>query len=278
MNDVITGREPRLSSRYGQKGKLSLTVGRLAQLMEVLPPSAVSLDVAAEALRNESFYVRYAAAQLLNKRGDRAARMVMQKVLNEGNARSRASVARYLYGFSWFAIEPMIQQALRDEDVRVREGAMYALCDMRELNAFKLMAEVLQHEADSVREAASFGLRECQDPAAIPVLEAVLLADDPDVRVKALEVLGTNGLVKAIPVIQHSLNDPDPEVQYAATLSFLEVTGSDHLGELARFIRQSTGWTRQAVLRGFFHATNYLKINLDEHPACSEVIDALEAA
>ena len=277
-NSLITGREPRLSSTYTQQGKRSLTVGRLAQLLEVLPPNLVSLDVLAEALRNESFYVRYAAANLLNKRGDRAARLVMQKMLDEGNARSRASVARYLYGFSWFAIEPLIQQALRDTDARVREGAMYALCDMRELNAFELMTRVLQQEVDSVREAAAWGLRECQDPAAIPVLEAVLLANDPDVRVKALEVLGTNGMTKAIPVIRRSLNDPDTDVQYAATLSLLEVEGEGCLAELAAVMQQSCGQTRQAVLRGFFHGTNYLKINIEPHPACEAIIDALEAS
>ncbi len=277
-NMMITGREPRLSASYTQQGKRSLTVGRLAQLLEVLPPSAVSLDVAAEALRSESFYVRYAAARLLNKRGDRAARLVMQKILTEGNARSRATVARYLYGFSWFAIEPLIKQAMGDEDARVREGAMYALSDMRELNAFEFMTRALQNEVDSVREAAAWGLRECQDPAAIPVLEAVLLADDADVRVKALEVLGTNGMVKAIPVIRRSMDDPDPDVQYAATLSWLEVAGDTCLAELAEFIQHSSGWTRKAVLQGFFHATNYLKINIVQHAACEAIIDALEAA
>ncbi len=277
-NITITGREPRLSSSYTQQGKRSLTVSRLAQLLEVLPPKSVSPDVAAEALRSESFYVRYAAAKLLNKRGDRASRLVMQKILTEGNARSRASVARYLYGFSWFAVEPLIQQALRDEDPRVREGAMYALCDARELNAFELMTRVLQNEVDSVREAAAWGLRECQDPAAIPVLEAVLLADDPDVRVKALEVLGTNGMTKALPIIRRSLNDADTDVQYAATLSLLEVAGSDCLAELATIIQNSKGWKRQAVLRGFFHATNYLKINIVQHEAGEAIISALEVA
>ncbi len=277
-NITITGREPRLSSSYTQQGKRSLTVGRLAQLLEVLPPKSVSPDVAAEALRSESFYVRYAAARLLNKRGDRASRLVMQKILAEGNARSRASVARYLYGFSWFAIEPLIQQALRDEDPRVREAAMYALSDARELNAFELMTRVLQHEVDSVREAAAWGLRECQDPAAIPVLEAVLLADDPDVRVKALEVLGTNGMTKALPIIRRSLDDSDSEVQYAATLSLLEVAGSDCLPELATMIQNNNGQRRQAVLKGFFHATNYLKINIEQHEAGEAIINALEAA
>lgn len=277
-SSFITGREPRLSASYTQKGKRSLGVSRLAQLLEVLPPNAVSLEVAAEALRSESFYVRMAAAKLLNKRGDRAARLVMQNLLTEGNARTRASVARYLYGFSWYAIEPLIRQALKDDDPRVREGAMYALSDARELNAFKLMQEVLQHEVDSVREAAAWGLRDCQDPAAVPVLAAVLLADDPDVRVKALEVLGTMGLAQTLPVIRQSLHDPDPDVQYAATLSLLEVAGDACLAELAGLIAQGSGQSRQAILRGFFHATNYLKIRSEQHEAIDALMTALEAA
>lgn len=275
---LISGREPRLSASHTRKGKRLLPLTRLASLLEVLPPSAISLDVAAEALYSDSFYVRYAAARILNKRGDRAARLVMQKVLNEGNVPSRASVARYLYGFSWFAIEPLVNQALQDPDARVREGAIYALCDARELKAFQLMARVLHTEVDSVREAATWGLRECQDPAAIPVLEAVLLADDPHVRVKALEVLGANGMPQAVPAIRQAIKDDDPDVQYAATLSLLEIAGDSCLAELAEIIQQGSGQTRQAALRGLFHACNYLKINIEGSPAATAIMDALEAA
>lgn len=191
---------------------------------------------------------------------------------------SRASVARYLYGFSWFAVEPLVNQALRDPDARVREGAVYALCDARELKAFQLMARVLQTEVDSVREAAAWGLRECHDPAAIPVLEAVMLAKDPDVRVKALEVIGNNGMPQTLPLIHRALHDRDADVQYAATLSLLEVAGDSCLAELADIIQHSGGQNRQAVLRGFFHATNYLKISIEGNPAAEAVIDALETA
>lgn len=276
--NVLTGREPRLSSTYAWQGKRRLMLKRLANLLEVMPPHRVSLDVAAEALRSDAFYVRYAAARILNQRGDRMARQVMQQALNEGSAPTRASVARQLYGFSWFAIEPMIRQALRDPDVRVRENVMYALSDAHELSAYQLMAEVLRQEADSVRAAAAWGLRDCQDPLSIPVFEGILLAKDPDVRVKALEILGTNGLPQSLPLIRARLQDADADVQYAAALSLLEVAGDSCLAELAQIIQQGSGQTREAMLRGLFHATNYLKINLADHPAADAILDALAAA
>ncbi len=279
MTDLtLTGREPCLSPTHTQPGKFRLPLKRLAGLLEVLPPERISLEVLAEALNHEAFYVRHAAAKLLNRRGDRAARLIMQKVLNEGNVPSRASVARHLYGFSWFAIEPLVHQALGDPDVRVRESVMYALCDARDLSAYQLMRQALQQEVDSVRSAAAWGLRQCQDPVAIPVFEEILLASDPEVRVRALEILGTNGLTQTLPLIRDRLHDPDSDVQYAAVLSLLEIVGELGLGELANVILNSHGATRQAVLRGVFHATNYLKINLDTHPERERLVDAFAAA
>src|SRR5262249_32484045 len=148
----------------------------------------------------------------------------LEDVMLSGNSRSRASAARHLYGFSWFSIEPLVRKALADGDVRVREGVMYALCDMRHVSAYQCIAEALQREADSVRAAVAWGLRDCQDPEAVPALEAVLLALEFDVRVKGLEALGANGTPGAKRVILQALHtDLDIDVVYAATLSLLEV-------------------------------------------------------
>src|SRR5215207_5605587 len=116
---TITGREPRLSNRYGTHGERRLSLRRLATMLNVLPPESISLDAAAVMLRNEEFFVRYNAAKMLSRRGDRDARMIMQEALTNGEPPSRASVARHLYGFSWFAAEPLIKQALKDNDPRV---------------------------------------------------------------------------------------------------------------------------------------------------------------
>lgn len=274
---TITGREPRLASRSG-KGQQRLSLRRLATVLNVLPPEAISLDAAVEMLRSDEFYVRFNAAKMLARRGDREARLIMQNALTNAEVTTRASVARHLYGFSWFAAEPLIQQALKDSDSRVREAAVYALCDLRELNAYQRLVEVLQHEEDNVREAAAWGLRDCQDAAAVPALEAVLLAQDPDVRVKALEALGANDSPEAMPVVRNAMNDPDPDVKYAATLSLLELAGEDWLSELSGIIGRTSGVTLQQVLRGFFHATNYLKIDVSRSSAADLMIDALETA
>ncbi len=274
----ITGREPRLASGYTRKGERRLSLRRFATMLNMLPPEAVSLDALAAAVANEEFFVRFNAAKMLSRRGDRDARLIMQDVLTKGDVPSRASVARHLYGFSWFSAEALIRQALKDEDYRVREAAIYALCDLRELNAYQLMAEFLKHEHDDVRAAAAWGLRDCQDSAAVPVLEVVLQAKDPEVRIKALEALGANDTPEAMPVVRNAMNDPDPEVKYAATLSLLELAGERWLQELSGIIGRTSGVTLQQVLRGFFHATNYLKIDVGKTKAADLMIDALETA
>jgi HEAT repeat protein len=274
----ITGREPRLAAGSGKVGQRKLSLRRLATMVNALPPEAISLDAAAEMLRSEEFFVRYNAAKMLGRRGDRPARLIMEDVLANGAPPSRASVARHLYGFSWFAGEPLIRKALQDTDPRVREGAIYALCDLRELNAYQLMIDVLEHENDDVRAAAAWGLRDCQDEAAVPVLEIVLKAEDPDVRIKALEALGANDTPAAMPVVREAMNDPEPDVKYAATLSLLELAGEGWLSELSGIIGRTSGVTLQQVLRGFFHATNYLKIDVAESQAADLMIDALETA
>jgi HEAT repeat protein len=278
MQTKITGREPRLATGHSKPGQQRLSIRRLATMLNVLPPDAISLDAAKEMLRNEDFFVRYNSAKMLSKRGDRDARLIMQDALVTGEVPTRASVARHLYGFSWFSAEPLIKQALKDSDPRVREGAIYALCDLRELNAYQLMIQVLENEDDDVKAAAAWGLRDCQDSAAVPVLEVVLKAKDPEVRIKALEALGQNDTPEAMPVVRNSMNDPEPDVKYAATLSLLELAGESWLQELSGIIGRTSGVTLQQVLRGFFHATNYLKIDVAKSKAADMLIDALETA
>jgi len=275
---TITGREPRLASGYIKKGERRLSLRRFATMLNMLPPEAVSLDALSAAVHSDEFFVRFNAAKMLSRRGDRDSRLIIEDTLKTGEAPSRASVARHLYGFSWFAAEPLIRLALKDTDYRVREAAIYALCDLREFNAYQLMIEVLKNEDDSVREAAAWGLRDCQDSAAVPVLEVVLQAKDPDVRIKALEALGANDTPEAMPVVRNAMNDPEPDVKYAAVLSLLELSGESWLQELSGIIGRTHGVTLQQVLKGFFHATNYLKIDVGKSKSADMMIDALETA
>ncbi len=277
-NSQITGREPALATGSAQKGSRRLSLRRLGTLLNVLPPDAISLNAVKEALNSEEFFVRYNAAKMLSRRADRDSRLIIEDTLQSGKPMSRASVARHLYGFTWFSAKPLIQLALKDSDSRVREGVVYALCDFRDLNAYEMLVEILKNEEDSVREAAAVGLRDTQDPAAIPVLEEVLNAKDPEVRIKALEALGTNDNAEAIPIVRESMKDPDPEVKYAAALSLLELSGEAWLQELSGVIGRNTGETLRQVLRAFFHATNYLKIDVAKSSAAELMLDALETA
>jgi HEAT repeat protein len=274
----LTGREPRLASGYTKKGERRLSLRRFATMLNMLPPDAVSLDALAAAIHNDEFFVRYNAAKMLGRRGDRDARLIIEDAINKGKTPTRASAARHLYGFSWYAAEPLIRTALKDDDYRVREAAIYALCDLREYNAYELMREVLVNEPDSVREAATFGLRDAKDAAAVPVLEICLQADNPEVRIKALEALGQNDTPEAKPIVRNAMNDREPGVKYAAVLSLLELSGEEWLNELSGIIGRTSGVTLQQVLRGFFHATNYLRIDVAKSSAADMMIDALETA
>ena len=60
-------------------------------MLNILPPESISLTAATEALQHQDFFVRYNAATLLRRRGDRDARLIMQEVLAQGESRSRAS-------------------------------------------------------------------------------------------------------------------------------------------------------------------------------------------
>jgi len=202
----------------------------------------------------------------------------MEDALIGGGVPTRASVARELYGFTWYSAEPLLRRALHDEDVRVHECAVYALCDLREVHGYQLMAETLLDEPDNVKAAAAWGLHNCQDPEAVPVLKVALTAHDPDVRVKVLEALGANDTPQALPIVREAIHDPDLDVKYAATLSLIELQSDLSFPEVANLIEHTEGAVRQQILRGFFHATNYLALDVAQTPSADIVLDALENA
>lgn len=281
---ALSGREPVLLDGDAARGLQRLSLRRLGAMLNVLPPEAITLEAAASMLHSDEFYVRYNAARAMSRRADRAARQVMQAALGSGRAPTRASVARYLYGFTWFAGSPLIHQALADPDLRVREGAIYALCDWRDDNAYALAANVLRRAAgtpggDTLCAAAAWALRERSEEAAVPVLEAALLAARPEVRTQVLEALGANATPPALPIVRRTITaDPDEGVQYAAALSLVELLGEGCPDDICALLAGTSGPTRRAVLRAFFHATNYLHIDLAGSPTALRLIDALRLA
>lgn len=272
-----TGREPKIVSSQS-KGKQRLSLRRLGTLLNLLPPDAVSLDAIQEMLHSHDVHVRYNAAKLLATRGDRNARLIMEDAFEHGNPRSQATIIRQMHHFSWYSAESLIKKALASDEAPVREAAIYALCDMASFNAYRLMQQVLDSEEDSVLEAAAFGLRETYDTGAVPVLQKVLKAIDPEIRVKALDALGICGAPEAIPIVREALLDKNPEVKYAAVLTLLELAREAWLDELATVITQSKGRDLEEILKAFFHASNYLKIDVLNSSAATALLNALENA
>ncbi len=276
--EITSGFEPALAGTPA-RGQQRLSLRRLGAMLNVLPPDAITLDAAAAMLRSDEFYVRYNAGKMLGRRGDRPARLVIAQAMRHASAPTRASAVRHLYGFTWHATRPLLAQALADPDRRVREAAVYALCDMQIAPAFQMATAVLHGESDELRAAAAWGLRACPSPEAVPVLEAVLLAEDPEVRVNAMEALGANGTAQALTVIQQGIEaDPEGEVKYAAALSLLEIAGIGGLPIICDLIATTNGPAREAILRALFHATNYLKIDVATSSEAAALIDTLKLA
>jgi HEAT repeat protein/actin-like ATPase involved in cell morphogenesis len=272
-----TGREPWPSSQ-SQPGRHRLSLRGLASILNLLPPESISLDAVTAALHSADCTARYSAAEQLSRRGDRDARRIMQQVLETGTAPERASVAYHLHRLSWFGAEPLLRRALQDEDERVRESAVFALCRISAQKAYDLLAEALPAEGDMVRMAAALGLDRCRDARAVPVLQIALQARDPKVQEMALESLGITGVPEALPIVRQAMGDPDLGVRYAATLSLLELAGENCFPELAGLILDSQGLERWCLLRGLFHATNYLHIDVARSSSAGVLIEALQVS
>ena len=273
----INGREPALVSAP-RNTEQRLSPRRLGTLLNLLPPEAISLEAAAEALRSDAFYVRYQAAELLSKRGDRDVRLVFEDFLRNGSAPQRAAVAHHLHRLSWFVAEPMLRQALSDPDLRVRESAVYALCRLGSQAAYDLMTQQLPGDDDALKSAAAWGLSRAPDPVSQPILEIVLTSKDPDIRIQALELIAQAAAPNAVPSVVRALDDPDLDVRYAAALSWIELTGADCFPSLASLIEKYQGDIRRTYVKALFHATNYLVIRIGATPAADRVIQALQTA
>lgn len=274
--EKISGYEPSLSKH--EKNKFYLFLQSFTAIFNRIAPERVSADAYVATLRSEDALIRFEAADALARQGDREARLAFENILQTGTPHQRASAVRHLYRFSWFTAEALFRQALNDDDERVREAAVFSLCKMRLPEAYALAAHTLQNSSDSVRLSAVWGMVIHPEPAAIPVLAVTLRVQNPEIRALALEVLGATESPEAIPVVKSALDDSVPEVQYAATLSWVELAREGCFSELSDLIKRTHGWSRRWILRGFFHATNYLKIESGSSPDAITLIQALEVA
>jgi molecular chaperone DnaK (HSP70)/HEAT repeat protein len=280
--EVTMGLEPVLISETPKRIGVRLSIRQLANLLSAnaLPPDAYSIESAAVMLNHKDLYVRYEAARMLGRRGDRPARLVLEEALNSRQAPTRASAIRHVSGLTWFTAQSLLQKALADPEWRVRESAIFALCDFRDPRAYQLAAQALQQETvDEVFAAAAWGLRNSYEPEAVPALKASLQAQNLEIRERALESLGNNGSQEAAQVIHQVLTlEAEPDIRYAAALSLLEINGERALPDLITMIKNESAEARLAMLRAIFHASNYLGIQLGNSKHAKNLLAVLEMA
>ena len=274
----ITGREPAIVKMVArsEKGTRRLSLNRLGSFIGLLAPDSVSIDALAEAIHGDDPTTRFNAARALAQRKDRESRHMMEHILKTGRVVAKASIARHLHELTWYAARPLAIIALNDRESRVRESAVYALCRFHERGAYELLAEKLDGDDDYVLAAAAYALRDTQNPGAVPILKHVMGAIDPEVRMKGLEALSATIDNNAIPLVKQSLTDPDPDVQYAAVLTLLELIDAEAIPDLLDQLDNVSGKSFDAVLRGVFHATNYLKIDIESGSIGERFIRILE--
>jgi len=272
---TLSGCEPSLVKRVSSQPLFDLK--RFAALFNwIVPKQKASTDTLSTDLRSKDALVRFEAADTLARRGDRTARLAFEDVMQTGTPHQRASAVRHLHRFSWFTAESLLRQALNDEDERVQESAVFALCKTRLPEAYSLAADILQNGSDALRLSAVWSMSSHPDPAAVLVLAMALQAENPEIRELALEVLGATEAPQAIPVVKAAVGDSVPEVQYAAVLSWVELARESCFSELAAWIEQTRGWSRRWILRGLFHATNYMGVDCGSAPDVLVLIQALE--
>ena len=272
-----SGREPMLSQ--GERRRLQTFIQWLASFFRYAARERVAVEAFLADLRSDDALMRFSAAEALARRGDRDARLTFEEILQTGTPHQRASAIRHLHRFSWFAAEPLYRKAIQDEETRVQEAAVFALCKMRSPQAYQLAAEVLRdHHSDAMCASAVWSIYSHPDPAAVTVLGLALRSGNPETRALALEVLGGTESPEAIPAVKSALTDTDPKVQYAATLSWVELAREACFAELAARIEETHGWSRRWILRGFFHATNYMGIESGSSADAPLLIRALAKA
>lgn len=271
---MLTKREPALSTTPKRGWKLSPR--RLATLLGNVSPENISLAATEEMLVSNDAIVRYWAAELLTQRGDRDSRMVLERNLREGNTITRASVARHLHMLTWFTSQPMFQIALADQEARVRENAVFALCTLGGYEAYQMAAAALESETnDMVFLAAAVALRQRPDPDAAPVLDLAFKADDPEVRIKVLESAAKNGTEATIPLLERALLDDDPDVLDAAAQSLIDVRGSGGVPLVMARILATSALARNGLLRGMNQACNRNFIDLTTQDYTDKLFELL---
>ncbi len=113
----------------------------------------------------------------------------------------------------------IIENALTDEDARVRANAVETLWGMDTDDARMLLRQAVRDPDNRVRANAAKGLYELGHPLGLQTLLEMLQMEEPGMRMSAAWVLGEVNALEAIPELRARLKDADSNVQRNSALA-----------------------------------------------------------
>ena len=116
-----------------------------------------------------------------------------------------------------------LMQALKDDDLGVREACVRALGEIDDPEAVPALLASLRDKAVSVRSASAWALGEIEDPRAVEPLMRALWDDDAEVRSQAAWALGELEDPRAVEGLMGALKDTDAEVRKQAAWALGEM-------------------------------------------------------
>lgn len=163
-----------------------------------------------EALRDQDWVVRWAAAEALAWVGD------------------PASI-------------PMLIKALDDRYWMVRIAVIRALLEIGDSSAAQSLSKLLSDRHGAVREAAAEALGALGDPGSVTYLSIALSDKEPLVRLASTVALGQISSNTVIQPLLKAVNDEDSHTRWAAVQALGQVAGAEAVPELIKRLGDEQG-------------------------------------
>jgi HEAT repeat protein len=174
-----------------------------------------------QALKDEEWWVRRAAAEALGKIGDPQAIPALLEARKDGDSGVRRAAAWALWNIGGPQAVPVQLKSLKDENGDVRQVAAFALGSIGDLETVPVQLKSLKDENGDVRQVAAFALGSIGDQQAVPALMEALKDRDEDVREAAAWALGSIGDPQALPALMDAIKDRDRYVRALAAWALL---------------------------------------------------------
>ena len=173
-----------------------------------------AVDPLINALADDEYQVRQAAAEALGQLGDKRAVDPLIKALVDGHSDVRKAAAEALGQLGDVAVDPLTK-ILLDDNSDIRRSAAEALGQLGDKRAVDPLINALADDEYWVRQAAAEALGQLGDKRAVDPLIKALVDGHSDVRKAAVKALVQLGDVAVDPLIE-AMEDDNPSVHQAA--------------------------------------------------------------